>query len=125
MSEHSLSPGRTHLENSQRPSKTAWVFRRPPADPAERVVFRLTRMRIVLLYYVAGDLAALRHDIEPLAPSAPLRRRWQRDYRSLAKQLDELTHWARHQRILLRQRRNEHPHTAWLRRQLNTLEPPR
>jgi len=100
------------------------VFRRPPADPAECVAFRFTRLRHVLLYHVAGDLAALRHDIERLVP-APQRRCWQRDYQALAQQLDELTDWARHQRGMLRQRRNEHPDTAWLRRQLDTLEPPR
>ena len=121
----SLSLGRTPLENSQRPSRTSWVFRRPPADPAECFAFRFSRLRRVLLYHVAGDISALRHDLERLTPPAPQRRRWERDYQALAQQLDEFTHWARHQQRMLRERRNEHPDTAWLRRQLDTLEPPR
>lgn len=88
----------------------------------ERIGFRLTRMRLVLLYHVMRDLATLRQELKEVTPTPEQRRVWQRDYQALARELAETRQWARNQRIELRRLRGEPPDTAWLRRQLDTLE---
>jgi len=124
MSETSLSPRRTPSNDPRRPTKTAWVYRQPPADPTARIEFRLTRMRLVLLYHVTRDMAALRREIESVSPPTARRRQWQREYRALVGDFEYLKRCARFQRIYLRRLRDETPAMAWLRRQLGTLERP-
>jgi hypothetical protein len=106
-----------------RRTKASWAHRHPPEDPIERIEFRVRRAHLVLVFHVMRDLAALRTEMGGV-PIRPARRRAvQRSCRALIRELAAARSLARARRIQLH--RQGPSATAWLRRQLATLEGPR
>lgn len=105
---------------SRRPSRRAWVDRRPPDDPTAQIDFLLTRLTRVGIF-AFRDLVRLHCALGQVTPTPEQSRRW----RATARQVSQihrtfLTMFNRDERRRIR-RAAKQGDEAWLREQLAGL----